>query len=239
MLKNIFLTICLLYPAVALAQDEYKPEASITLGYVQTSGNSETKALSLKANHKRKRPTYKITSDLFTIYGESDGDRDTEKIDFKTRFELRRERYFPFFDFKYYRNPFQKYEYRISAGPGIGYYVFKSKKQYLPVSYYLYYNSDKLIDADRKYRSYFVHNVEERFKHRFTKTLSFKEKIVYSLTDRGTGDYYIDFEAGIVNKITKRLGLEVSFIANYQNRPVEASVERLDTTLMTSLVINL
>ncbi|GMT42320.1 MAG: hypothetical protein IEMM0002_0731 [bacterium] len=204
---------------------------------MDTSGNTETKTLSLKASLKVKKENRRVYLEAYYIYGETYGESTMEKIDVNNRWELRLNGFFPFWDIKYYRNPFQKYGYRLSTGPGLGYYFFKSEKTYLSASYYIQSHYDYLTGEVERYVNYTVHNMEARFRYKFDENLKFRQKVLYRLSDRQPGDYWVDFEVSIVNNLTKRLALELSYTANYQNKPVDPSVKRLDTTLSTFLVV--
>jgi len=233
-----FLIFIFILVSSSLAQEAEK-KGFITFGYSQSQGNIDVATASLTANYVVKYPTYRLFFDLKVLYGTAQGQKNAEQIDGKLRYELRRGRYFPFWDLIYYRNPFQNFEHRIATGPGIGYYITRGKKKYLSVSYYLYYYYDviKELSTTIEDRTLF-HNIEERFRYKFTRTLTFKEKGLYSVSDENFQNYYINIELNLINKITKKLGLQISYYINYQNIPKEDQIKRLDTTLTTSIMYN-
>lgn len=255
MMKNILITLCVisaLIPISTRAEEQTaaekptaaKPSASIgttkaslSLGMVQTSGNSETTIFNSKAHLSRKQGIYRVKLDGLYIYGESGGASFAEKVDVTNRWEMRLNSYFPFWDFSYYRDPFQKYDYRIAAGPGLGYYFIKTDGAYLSASYYVRSHNDHLIGEDERYVNYTMQFIEERAKYSFTENLSLSQKLIYSISDRRDEDYFVDFETALKNKISKKLALELSYVARYQNKPVDITVKRLDTTISTLLVI--
>jgi len=249
MMTNILKTLCVIFtliPTLAQAEPQSavqpqsapdKTDASLSLGLVQTSGNSETTTFNSKAHYSIRRGIYSFRLDGLYLYGESGGANFAEKVDVTNRWEMRLNSYFLFWDFTYYRDPYQKYGYRIATGPGLGRFFIKTDTAYLSASYYVRSHSDHLIGADDRYVNYTVQFIEERAKYSFTENLSLKQKLIYSISDRKSGDYFVDFEAALKNRINKRLALELSYVARYQNRPVDVSVKRLDTTITTYLVI--
>ena len=249
MMKNIFITLCVivtLIPNLAQAEPQTatepqtskgKTKASLSLGMVETSGNSETTTFNSKVNISRKQGIYRVRLDGLYIYGESGGVSFAEKVDVTNRWEIRLNSYFPFWDFSYYRDPFQKYDYRIATGPGLGYFFIKTDTAYLSASYYVRSHNDHLIGEDERYVNYTMQFIEERAKYSFTENLSLSQKLIYSVSDRKNDDYFVDFEAALKNKISRKLALELSYVARYQNKPVDISVKRLDTTISTLLVI--
>ncbi len=209
----------------------------IAIGYSQTSGNTDTKSLNLKTNFVRKKEDKRIYLFGYLLYGESEGIKIAEEIELKGRIEKRQNRAFFFWDLRFFRNPFQNFEYRLAIGPGIGYYFSRSEKFYLTGSYYLYYYYDKISNGVNFIDRYFMHNIEERFKFNFNQNLALRQKLIYSLNNENFEDYYLDFETSIINKLTKHLSLQIAYLAKYQNIPKENIIKRLDTTFTTSIII--
>ncbi len=234
-----WLVVVLLPLSIAFSSEEEKVKKGfITFGYSQSQGNIDVSTASLTANYTVKYPTYRFFFDLKVLYGTSLGEKNAEQIDGKLRYELRRGRYFPFWDIQYYRNPFQNFEHRIATGPGIGYYILHEEEKYLSVSYYLYLYYDVIKNISKYTDKTFFHNIEERFRYYFTDTLSFKEKGIYSVSNENFQNYYLNVEFNVINKITEKLGLQLSYIVNYQNIPKEKGIKRLDTTFTTSIMYN-
>ncbi len=224
--------------AISSSVKKGKNNGSVSLGFAKTSGNTDTESLSAKANLSHKGETTRFSLSAKSIYGRSDGASTKEELETVFRAELRKDKWFPFWDFSHYRNPFQKYDYRIATGPGLGYFFLKDDAKYLSGSYYLYYNKDRLTEgADRGYQ-YYIHNIEGRIRYKFSDSLKFKQKAVYKLTSKKPDDYYFIFETSIVNDITKRLALEVTYESKYQNLPVSDSVRKTDTNFTTSIRYN-
>lgn len=249
MMKNILKTLCVILPLIPiLAQAEpqsaaqpqnvtSKTDASLSLGLVQTSGNSETTTFNSKAHFSIKKGIYRFRLDGLYIYGESNGQNFAERVDATNRWEMRLNSYFLFWDISYYRDPFQKYGYRIATGPGLGRFFIKTSTAYFSASYYLRSHNDHLIGIDNQYINYTMQHVEQRVKYSFADNISITQKLIYSVSDRKSGDYFVDFEAALKNQINKRLAIEFSYVFRYQNRPVDITVKRLDTTITTFLVI--
>ena len=243
-MKKVLFLILFLF-SFSLAQEdvifEYETPVTynfdIAIGYSQTSGNTHTKSLNLKTNFVRKRENKRAYFDGYILYGESEGIKIAEEMEAKGRLERRKGRTFLFWDLRFFRNPFQNFEYRFATGPGIGYFLSHSQKFYLSGSYYLYYYYDKISNSVEYIDRYFMHNIEERFKFSFNPNLAFRQKLLYSLNNENFKDYYIDFELSLINKLTEHLSLQIVYLAKYQNIPKENEIERLDTTFTTSIVI--
>ncbi len=210
---------------------------SVSLGYVQTTGNTETSTINIKSSYTYKTDSKRIYFDLNGLYGETNGKKTSESILSNLRLEKRFLPYFAFWDVHYYRNPFQAYEHSIGSGPGIGKYFFHTDRLYLTGSYYVYYVYNKLNQlsyfTNKQREKYFLHHVEERFRIKLLKSLKFKQKLIYKVSSRKSQDYFVYFETSLINNLTKNLALEISYTANYQNIPVGSKIKRLDTTFST------
>lgn len=210
-------------------------DGSFSFGYQRHEGNTDSADLALNASIQRERETNRIFLTAVTAYGENGGVKNREETEIDLRLELRRGRLFPFWDTNYYHNRFRNYDFRVATGPGVGYYFLKTDLAYLTASYYLHYNNDRLIEAQtvKKESGYYMNNIEERFRYKFTKNLKLKQKGIYRVSSRGEDDYYIFGELKLVNDLTENLALEIVYTHNYQNLPEAEGVEKLDTSAST------
>ncbi len=237
-INNIFL---ILFSFIGFSYGADKDTGKVSFGFVQTSGNSETTTLKGALSYTNKGDIYRVYIDASGLYGSSKGKKNAEEIKLKTRFERRFLPLFIFWDIKYYRNPFRGYSQSIGTGPGVGVYILNNDKLYLTLSYYVYRVINKLTDRytsetfTKNTERYYQHHIEERFKWKILRNLSFKEKLVYKITSRAKEDYFVDLYTAIESKITDRLSLEISYTANYQNRPVGKKIKRTDTIFMTGI----
>ncbi len=241
MKKTLF--ILSIIPVFVFAKEkENKQQFSISTGYVQTTGNTETSTANIKTKYTYKTDSKRIYFDLNAVYGSTNGKKSSEYIDGNIRFEKRKFPYFFFWDIHYYRNPFQGYKHSIGTGPGIGRYFYHNAQSYLSLSYYVYYVYNDLnqpsLYTNKYFERYFLHHIEERFKKKFTKSLKFTQKLVYKVSSRKRQDYFVYFESSIINSFTKHLALEISYTINYQNLPLGSKIKRLDTTLSTLVQYN-
>lgn len=210
-------------------------DGSFSLGYQRYEGNTDNADLTVSGSIQRERETNRIFLSAVSAYGENDGVKNREETEIDLRFELRYGKLFPFWDTNYYHNRFRNYDYRIATGPGAGYYFIKTDRSYLTASYYLHYNNDRLIEAQavEKESSYYMNNIEERFKYKFTKSLKIKHKGIYRVSSRGGDDYYLYGDLKLVNDLTESLALEFIYTYNYQNLPEAEGVDKLDTSAST------
>ncbi len=210
-------------------------EGSVSLGFAQNTGNTNTSSLNGKLQLAREMEKYRIFLNAANNTSSTDGTTTQEETDVNLRGELRMRRFFPFWDVRYYRDPFRKFASRITTGPGLGYYFIKTETVYLTGSYYVHYNTETLTERSDRKTEYFMQDVEIRNRFYFTDTLKLKQKAIYQISTRTGGDYYVDYTATLENSITKTLFIEIAYSTKYQNEPVSADVRRVDTTFTTGI----
>jgi len=212
-----------------------KDKGSISLGFAQNAGNTNTSSFNGKLKLSREVEKYRIFFNAKNNTNSTDGKTTQEETEVDLRGELRIGRFFPFWDIRYYRNPFRKFTSRIATGPGLGYYFIKTERVYLTGGYYVHYNVDNLTEQSDRETKYFMQHVEVRNRFYFTETLKFKQKAIYKISTRTGADYYVDYTATLEDGITKTLSLEIGYSLNYQNEPVSADVRRVDTAFTTGI----
>ena len=237
---KLFITFCML-AGTTISYGADSGKGSYSLGFVQTSGNSDTTTVKGALSYTNKGNIYRVYINSSVLYGSSNGKKNAEEIKFNGRFERRFLPLFVFWDVNYYRNPFRGYRQSLGTGPGVGVYILNNDKLYLTLGYYVYRVINKLTDKysgekfNKNTERYYQHHIEERFRWKILKNLSFKEKLIYKMTSRSKEDYFVDLYTALESKITDRLSLEISYTVNYQNRPVGKKIKRTDTIFMTGI----
>jgi len=224
--------ILLSFPSAGSAQND---KGSISLGFAQNAGNTNTSSFNGKLKLSREMDKYRIFFNAKNNTSATDGKTTKEETDVDLRGELRIGRFFPFWDVRFYRNPFRKFASRIATGPGLGYYFIKTENVYLTGGYYVHYDIDNLTEQSDRKTKYFMQHLEIRNRFYFTDSLKFKQKAIYKLSTRTSADYYVYYTVTLEDSITKTLSLEVRYFANYQNEPVSADVRRVDSTFTTGI----
>ncbi|WP_456399668.1 DUF481 domain-containing protein [Persephonella sp.] len=214
-----------------------KWDAHLEFAYVKTSGNTQTDTMASKFNFD-----YKLKSDRFYLKGESlykkdDGKESANKINVDGRWErVIHEDLFWFLNFRYEMDKFSGYDYRISGGPGLGYDIIKDDKKNLKSLLSLNNYYDKYSEGDTD--NYSSVKVEGFFDWQIKKDLKYRLDVNYIVSLRDNQNYFINGETGMEVKLNRILSMGVSYKIKYQNKPPEKDIKRVDTTFLTSVIID-
>ena len=229
-------TLALLIPALATAGEDKTLQGSFKVGYTQTTGNSRTKTLSLAFELDVKGRNYENVSSGRVIYGESRGKKVLERINLKNRTKREAKGFFYFWDIAFHRDPFRRYNQRYAMGPGVGKEWKKGDRLALSTTLSIYYYYENLAKKEPDKRRYFMYSLGQKLSYRPFTTLKLSEELSFSLSDRESGDYFVNLSLRATNRISERISLEVSYRISYQNKPVRSGVKKTDTFLITSVV---
>ena len=228
---------------------------SLSAGLTMTDGNSDTLQgnLSLKIEGEKER-LGSVLAGLEANYGESapgtktntaaNGESSTDNSKEKTVDNARAyanakktitPMTFGYLDGSALYDDMAKIDYRVTAGPGLGAYIFKSDLRALSVEAGPSYVLEKVQSATDDF-------VALRTAERFTCAIGKSSKIWQSAeclfkTD-DFGDYFLTAEAGAEAAMTEILSLRLVLQCRYDSTPGEGLVKR-DTTLIAGLTVSL
>lgn len=234
---------CLLLIMVFLrgvhSQDK-KFESRLELSYVKTAGNTRTEMISSKLNVQGKglgnRYFFRST------FLRSEDDRKENANIFTSEFRVERilsGRLFGLLGTKYVRDRFAGYEYRFSIGPGIGYDILKRENHTLKgLCSIRYYREQSTVKEARTQEFAALKNgVHDEWTIR--SNVTWKNRLEYYLSLKNREKYYVFFESALEVAISNKLSIGVSYLVNYQNLIPAPGIVSTDTSLMTSLIIDL
>jgi putative salt-induced outer membrane protein len=211
----------------------------IEVSYVSTSGNTETETLSGKLEVKKEGPKNRYIARSNVLYARNNNEDTSNKGALEARWERTiNKRLFGFLTSKYSRDKFSGYKYRISAGPGIGYDIIRTDKHFLKGLVSVLYNHDRYSEGFDKSDDYSAGTTGINYEWKILENLKFKENADYLVSFDDTDKYFINSETALEVKINNYLSLGLSYVIAYQNYLPKAGAEHVDTTFMTSLIID-
>lgn len=198
-------------------QKEPTWEKSAALGLTLTRGNSKTLNFTgnIQATKKAAQNEYNLGADA--TYGENDGDRNAQNARGYGQYNrLFTERFFGYFRLEAFHDSIAHIDYRITLGPGVGYYFIKEKDMTLRAEAGPSYVHEKLADDTNDYLTL-------RLAERFDWKLNDRAKIWQSLEVLPQVDdwdnYILTAEAGLETSITPKLSLRTYVQDTYDNDP--------------------
>ncbi len=210
------------------------------LSFVKTAGNTDTETISLKFDISNKGIENKFFVKGSGLYAKTDEKESAARLDLKGRWErMFTERFFSFLTTGFLTDKFSGYEYRINGGPGIGYYLLYSERYELKILTSILFYKDREFNPPFKEDSYTSSEIETFFKFEILENLSFKSYLSYSISLNEPEKYFITGDASIEVSINSYISMGVGYQIYYQNKLPDPSVKRLDTTFLTSLIIDI
>jgi putative salt-induced outer membrane protein len=241
-LLGMLLAVCLsIVTAEVVAQEptkdrRLKNEAEVAA--INTTGNTEVLTLSL-----RNALTYDFSRNLsgqwnlFALYGEQDHEKQAERYSTDLRGDY-------MFDSRKYayllggwlRDEFAGYENRYSAGPGFGYKLLGGPKHLLIAELGASLTREEYVTRDSS--DFIESRLFGSYEYAFSEGSHFSQSLEY-LQDLASGaNYKMLSRTALTSALTKILAMRLSYEIRYQNRPVPESLEKTDTILSGSLIIN-
>ncbi|MCU0771466.1 MAG: DUF481 domain-containing protein [Verrucomicrobia bacterium] len=221
-------------PATSVVETNPPPkwEASASLGFSLTSGNSDTLLLTGGLVGNRKFDDANLELGLNGAYGENDGDRNVQTLRGSGQYnDLFTERAYWYGRAEGLHDGIAEIEYRFTIGPGIGYYFLKKEKTFLRGE------SGPAFVCERKGNvnsDYFTIRFAERFEHQFNERVKLYQTLEFLPQIDEWNDYLVNFELGIESALSEKTSLNVFLLDNYVSQPAPG-LEHNDIKLVTAL----
>lgn len=237
------ITVALLIPVLHVHSEECKkaekdPEAwqkSIVFGFNITSGNSDTNLTTAGAKAQREKDGNIWQFEGYHSVGEEDNET---TVDFSNALasykRLFTERFYGTMGTTYIRNDISDVKYRVTADPGLGYFLWKEDDLKFSVEAgpsYLWEEVDGESD------DYLAPRVGERIEYALGETSKFFEQANVLLDINDSDNYLVTGEAGIEAKLNSMLSLVISIKDIYDNMPA-AGRKQNDLISLTTLSVN-
>jgi putative salt-induced outer membrane protein len=222
----------------AVYAEEKKWTDEAELSFVNTGGNTEVVSLSGK-----NRLTYAFTGKLLgawklgALYGETDTVKNAEKYytEFRSDYSYTDKIYFLAIG-GWLQDKFAGIESRYYLGPGVGYKFLTGPKHFLVGEGGLNYVSEEYItDTEEDFpqgRVYGLYQYAFSEKNKFSQSL----ELLYAFDD--SDNYNVNSETALITALSDYFSLKTSYEIRYDHEPVPATLEKTDTVLSVTLVVN-
>ncbi|HEC97038.1 MAG TPA: DUF481 domain-containing protein [Nitrospirae bacterium] len=245
MKRNLFILVilaCLVIPISSNAgteEQENKIKTRTELSFVQTSGNTNTQTFSVKLEAKKEDIKNRYFSTAKALYAKEDGRETSNQSSIDGRWErVLSEKLFGLLTSGFSMDKFSGYEYRLYAGPGLGYDLIKTDQHVLQSLLSLIYSYDEFSVGDVRSDSYLTGKLTLKYEWKILENLKLKEKLDYSVSFKDTNNFFIDSATAVETKINSSLSLGISYVVNYQNLLPSPEIKHTDTTFLTTLIID-
>jgi len=210
-------------------------ENQLSVSYTDTSGNTDTKTLSVSYSFEGSYRSLRFYSDGSYLYKIDSGEETANKLTLNGRVERNVSEKILFYLSSFlYADPFSGYDYRIGFGPGIGYQLIDSENESLKLFSGLNYTYNNYTDGSVD--SYSLWEVKVEYKNRLLENLLFSQKFSYQVSFENGSDYFVHSETSFNVPVTENLALGLSYVLDYHNLLPDDAEYHTDKTFLTSVI---
>ena len=220
-------------PPPPVVVPKYPWKNDVSLGLTLTRGNTESETLDAAYLGEKKTPFDEYQIGLAGDYGNLNGKDSVNDYKAFTQWNhLFTDRFFGYVRVDGLRDIIASVDYRVTVGPGAGYYLLKTTNTTLALEAGSAFESQEL---DHQGNSYFATiRGAERFEHKFNAGVRLWQNVeILPEVDRWD-NYIVNFEIGVETALFKSLSLKSYLDDNYNNRPANGRLKN-DAKIVTAL----
>jgi len=219
-------------PAPAAAPPKPKWERSASLGVTVTSGNNDTLLFTANILGTRKWDKNELALGADMTYGEVENRKNTDsQHGFAQYNRLFTERWYGYGRIDALRDAVADVDYRLTVGPGIGYYFIKNEK----TSFRLEGGPSYILEkTGGREDDYLALRVGERFEHKFSATTRIWQSLEFLPQVDDFENFIAIAEIGVAAALTKSLELRAFIQDTYDNVPAVGRKEN-DVKLVSAV----
>jgi putative salt-induced outer membrane protein len=229
--------------AQATVKDDGQWRAAIGLGASTSSGNTKSTSITFVGDAVRATAIDKWGFYANSLYAKSAGEVTADQTRVGTRYDYNvTPQWFGFMGLDFERDKIAALNLRSGVGVGLGYHVIKNDSTVFDVFGGVGYTQDdysapRLVDdAFRTDYSYINLLIGEESTHKFSDTMSAKQKLVVYPNLDNRGEYRAQFDSGLALAMSKTMNLTVGLSAKYNSDP-GLGVKKTDTLFTTGISV--
>lgn len=227
---------------IVRAEEKKEPapwKTRVEVSYTDSSGNSEAEALSGKLETKREGDVNRYFGKASVFRTEDDNEETANKWLADVRWErVLQKRLFAFIAADYLKDKFSGFDYKVGAGPGLGFDIYKTDRHSLKGLLAIYYYYEKFSKGPRSKDDYIAGKASLNYEWQIFENMKFQEDLSFIESFKDSEKYFVNSETAVEFAIQKNLSLRVSYTVAYQNEPPSPDVKNSDRVFFTSLIID-
>jgi len=224
------------------AQESEKiPEwkSKVELGYNRTWGNTETTTFSGQLNTELDAVTDRYIVKGNALYAKSDSVETSNRWLIEGRYEKPfTERFFAFAGIDYLKDKFSGYNYRVTAGPGVGYEFIKTDRHKLKGLASILYSYDRFSEGEKKSDSYTAGKTAVDYAWQIANNLKFLQYADFKISFKDSDVYTINTETALEAGVSANAAVGLHYLIYFQHDVPSDDVKQSDHTLIASLTVN-
>jgi putative salt-induced outer membrane protein YdiY len=204
-------------------EKKYPWENSVSVGLTLTRGNSQTLLFTADFLTQKKTPDDEFMFGLGGAYGNQNS---TETVNNYKAFgqwnHFFTERLYGYVRSEALRDHVASLDYRLTLGPGLGYYLLKDQHTFLATEAGAGFEVERLGGRDDSFATL---RLAERFEHKFNDHARLWQTVELLPQADKFENYVVNFEIGLEAALTRTFSLKTYLDDTYQNRPAAAHLK--------------
>jgi putative salt-induced outer membrane protein len=208
------------------------------VSYVQTAGNTQVTTIAAKNLLK-----YKFNEQLLgswkvgAVSAETSHVKTAEsyytdlRMDYQYTAQL-----FSFVNAGWQQNKFAGIDEQLYGGTGVGYKFLNGPSHFLDGELGVTYTSDKYTDATKD--DYAGARAFAKYVYAITEKNKFSQSLEYLYNFDDSDRYNVNSETAVISALNSMFSLKASYVVNYTNAPIPATLKKTDSTTTVALVVN-
>ena len=196
---------------------KYPWESSVSAGLTMTRGNTSTTLFTADFLTKRKTPTDEYMFFLGGSYGEQNSTDTVNNYKASAQWNhFFTGRFYGYLRAEGLRDYIADLDYRLTIGPGLGYYLIKDTNTTLAAEAGVNFEAQRLGGTDQNFATV---RLAERFEHKFNDRARLWQNVeIFPQVDK-LENYVVNFQIGMEASISKSFSLKTYLDDSYANRP--------------------
>lgn len=219
-------------PAKPASEIKADWKSSISAGVTLTRGNKSSTLLTADFLTQKKTAFDEIMLGIGGAYGQQDSN-DTVN-NYKAHGQWNRlfsERFFGYLRAEGLQDRIKDIDYRLTIGPGAGYYFIKNTNTLLAVEAGIGFEAQRLGGEDENFATL---RIADRFEHKFGERARLWQSVeILPQADR-LENFVVNFEIGLETSITKTFSQKTYLVETFANRPA-AGRKKNDVKIVAGL----
>ena len=219
-------------PAPAI-KPKHPWQSSVSAGLTLTRGNSDTMLFTADFLTQRKTPFNEYTISLGGAYGNQDSKETVNNYKAFVQWNhLFTDRFYSYVRTDGLRDIIADVDYRLTVGPGLGYYLLKTTNTTLAAEGGAAFEAQRLDnESDQTFATV---RFAERFEHKFNNRARVWQSVEILPQVDKFDNYVVNFEIGLEAALSKSFSLKTYLDDNYNSRPAADHVKN-DIKLVTGI----
>jgi putative salt-induced outer membrane protein YdiY len=198
-------------------------QSSVSAGLTLVRGNTDTTLFSADFLTEKKTPSNEYKLGVSGAYGAENSQETVNNYKAFAQWDrFVTERFYGFLRTEGLRDYIADVDYRLTIGPGAGYYLLKGTNNTLAVEAGVNFEAQELGGLDQNFATV---RLAERFEHKFNDRARLWQNVeIFPQVDK-VDNYVVNFEIGVEAAISKTLSLKTCLDDSYANRPAAAHLK--------------